>query len=147
MRLKHLALMALPLLLLTACKKPPAEVFPLTGLTSLETVTTETGEPYQIKSEYFVVANPPKDRSALKAFLEQYNQKTLSQDEIDRYAATFRVFLRETDFTPRNYAESNKGYFEHDRIEDHARDTLAQVKWTKGSATAEYTFYSEDELP
>jgi len=57
------------------------------------------------------------------------------------------VFFRETEFTPRDYAESNKGYFEHDRLDSHAKDALVQVKWTKGSRTGEYIFYSEDELP
>ncbi len=139
--------MVLPMVLLSSCKKQPPEVFPLRNLTSIETGTTASGEPYRIKNEYFVIANPPKDRVELKSVIEKYNGKTLSQDEIDQYAATFRVFFRETDFTPRNYAESDKGYFERDRIESHAQDALAQVKWTKGSGDAEYKFYSEEELP
>jgi hypothetical protein len=138
---------ALPMILLSSCKKQQTEVFPLARLTSIETGTTASGESYRIKNEYFVIAHPPKDRSELKSVIEAYNAKTLSQGEIDKYAATFRVFYRETDFTPRDYAGSDKGYFEHDSIESHARDALAQVKWTKGSANAEYTFYSEDELP
>ncbi len=133
--------------LLSSCKKQPTEVFPLRSLTSIETGTTASGEPYRIKNEYFVIANPPKDRSDLKAVIEKYNAKTLPQDEIDKYAATFRLFFRETDFTPRDYAETDKGYFGHDRIESHARDAIVQVKWVKGSVTGEYKFFSEDELP
>lgn len=147
MRLPYLLSIALPMVLLSSCKKQPPEVFPLTRLTSIETGTTASGEAYRIKNEYFVVAHPPKDRSELQTVIETYNAKTLSQDELDKYAATFRVFFRETDSTPRDFAESNKGYFEHDSIESHARDALVQVKWTKGSASAEYKFYSEDELP
>jgi hypothetical protein len=139
--------MVLSMSLLSSCKKQPPEVFPLKGLTSIETDTTAAGEPYRVKTEYFVIANPPEDRAALKSLIERYNVKTLTQEEIDEYSATFRVFYRETGFTPRDYAESDKGYFEHDRIEAHARDALVQVRWTKGSATAEYKFYNEDELP
>ena len=135
------------MLLLSSCKKQSTEVFPLSSLTSIETQTTDSGEPYRIKNEYFVVANPPKDRAELKSVIEQYNEKTLSQDELDKYSAIFRVFFRETEFTPRDYSESNKGYFEHDRIDSHAKDALVQVRWTKGSRTGDYTFYSEDELP
>jgi hypothetical protein len=147
MRLPHLLSIALTMTLVSSCKKHPTEVFPLTRLTSIETGTMASGESYRIKNEYFVIANPPKDRSELKAVIEKYNEKTLSRDELDKYAATFRVFYRETDFTPRDYAGSDKGYFEHDSIDSHARDALAQVKWTKGSENAEYKFYSEDELP
>lgn len=147
MRTKHLPLIALPMLLFCSCKKQPPEVFPLNALTSVETGTTALGEPYQVKNEYFVIANPPKDRLALQALIEEYNRKTLPQAEIDKHSAIFRVFFKETRFTPRDYAESNEGYFERDRIESHARDALARVKWTKGSTSGEYTFYSEDELP
>jgi len=133
--------------LLSSCKKKPAEVFPLRSLTSIETGITASGEPYRIKNEYFVITNPPKDRSDLKAVIEEYNAKTLPQDEIDKYAATFRLFFRETNFTPRDYVEADKGYFGHDQIESHARDAIAQVKWMKGSVTGEYKFFNEDELP
>ena len=139
--------MVLTMLLVPSCKKSPPEVFPLKRLTSVEKGTTAQGDTYEIKTEYFVVANPPREQVALKAVLDTYNAKTLSQAEIDAYAATFRVFFRETKSTPRDYAESNEGYFAHDRIDDHARDTLVRVKWTKGSTDGEYTFYSEDELP
>jgi len=139
--------MVLPMILFSSCKKQPTEVFPLRNLTSLETGTTASGESYRIKNEYFVVANPPGTRSELESVIEKYNKSTLSQDEIDKYSATFRVFFKETEFTPRDYAESDKGYFEHDRIESHAKDAIARVKWTKGSVDGEYKFYSEDELP
>jgi hypothetical protein len=144
---RRLLLVALLMTLLSSCKKPPPEVFPLKGLTSIETGTTASGEAYRIKNEYFVIANPPKDRSELQAVIEQYNAKTLAQDELGAYAATFRTFFRETEFTPRHYAESDKGYFEHDRLDSHARDAIAQVKWTKDGASAEYKFFTEDELP
>jgi hypothetical protein len=147
MRPRFSLFMALSVVLLASCKKQPAEVFPLRSLTSIEAGMTNLGESYRIKREYFVIANPPRDRSELRSIIEQYNENTLSEDEIDEYSAIVRVFFRETNFTPRDYAESNKGYFEHDRIDDHARDAIAQVRWTKGSVTGEYRFYSEDELP
>ncbi len=148
MKSRCLLALALSMVLFSSCKKPPPpEVFPLERLTSTETGTTASGETYRIKNEYFVISNPPKDRSELKALIEQYNVKTLSQDELDAYAATFRTFFRETEFTPRDYAESDQGYFGRDRIDSHARDALAQVRWTKGSASAEYKFYGEEELP
>ena len=137
----------LPWLLLSSCKESPAEVFPLKKLASVETSTTASGEPVHIKNEYFVIAHPPKDRAALRSVIQKYNDKTLPRPELDKYSAVFRVFFRETDYTPRTYAESNDGYFEHDSIDSHARDALVQVKWTRDEAAWEFTFYSDAELP
>ncbi len=134
-------------LLILSCKEPPTEVFPLKSLSFVETGTTSYGKSYTIKREYFVVANAPKENSDLKFVIKQYNSHTLTKEEIEKYSVFIRWFYKETDFTPRNYIESNKGYFNHDRIDFHAKDLLLGVKWTNDGMPEEYLFYSKDELP
>lgn len=56
-------------------------------------------------------------------------------------------FYKETASTPRDYKESSRGYFNHDRIDDHARDILVEVKSYPAEGRREVRFYRPEELP
>lgn len=128
------------------CKAAVPEVFARPALTSVS-AGVYRGEPYSIKTAYFVVANPPQGDSAIRVFAGRYARAVLSADKAREHTTVFLFFYRETAFTPRNYAESSQGYFAHDRIEDHARDLLVVVRWTRGEEDLEFEYYPDEGAP
>lgn len=131
----------------SSCKRPEPEVFPLAALTTIRSGVDVQGEPQSTKKAYFVVANAPSEVSQVRAVVGEYIHAALAGEESDRHATVLRYFYRETAFTPRNYVEANRGYFEHDRIEFHARDLLVVVRSRRGSDELEFVFFPPDQLP
>lgn len=130
------------LLLLSACKEQneQSEIHPLRTQSYTDTSEAYDGEKYSIKYEFFVIAKPPMEQSALKRLVLDYNAATLPESERAQYYAYFRTFYRETEATPRDYKDSKHGYFEHDRLEFHSDDLLLTVKWTEYGKEVEYLF-------
>jgi hypothetical protein len=87
-----------------------------------------SGEPYRIRTEYIVIANPPEDREALQKLVDEYNQNTLSDEELSKWSGYQRWFYKESSSMPRDYKESG-GYFDKDRIDHHGDDLLVIVTW------------------
>ena len=129
------------------CEAGAPEVFPLWDLANDLTGVTPSGIPYKMRREYFVVAHPPDDRDEIRRLIDAYLANRPSIDADESYTVIIRNFYKETADTPRDYKESDDGYFDHDRIEDHAGDILVVVKCFPGEDRRELRFYSPVELP
>jgi len=129
------------------CGADSPEVFPLTALTRVASGVTPTGVEYRTRKEYFVVANPPTDQDDVARLVEDYLAERHMRHDQTSYTAIIWSFYKETDYTPRDYVESDRGYFDKDRIEYHARDILVVVKLFPRSDKREIRFFSPDELP
>jgi hypothetical protein len=125
----------------------PTEFFPLPQF-AIEGGCTDPSRPgvSGFRREPVIVANPPSDTQALKQALEAYNRKTLPENVLLAMCYYTRKFYRETKYTPRNYAEGNHGFLEHDQFEDHDKDMIATVKWKGGHDSAVYEFYEDGNL-
>lgn len=145
-RLLSVIAMAGLLLLTGACTPAEPEVFALPHLTAMTRGTTAAGQRYSISTQHYVIAHAPDDRARITALVARYLDATAPPDELAKHTAVVRLFYRETRFTPRDYAESSNGYFDHDRIEDHARDLLLMVKSLRGKPVRDYHFFAPEEL-
>jgi len=123
----------------SADSPPEIKIFPRPALTTIDAGVYQ-GKSYNVKSEYFVVTNPPRTEPEIRAVIGTYTQSKLAADQQEGYTMTVRFYYRETKSTPRDYVESVKGYFDHDRIEYHADDLLVAVRWRRGSDHLEYHF-------
>lgn len=128
------------------CSPPGIKVFPRPALTTV-TPGSYQGRSYNIKTERLVVANPPRTEQAIREVIGAYIQCGWATDQHEKYTMMVRFFYRETEATPRDYVESVKSYFDHDRIEDHDRDVLVTVTWTPESDDLEYHFPSPSQSP
>jgi len=128
------------------CSPPGIEVFPRPALTTV-TPGSYQGRSYNIKTERLVVANPPRTEQAIREVIGAYIQCEWATDQHEKYTMIVRFFYRETEATPRDYVESVKSYFDHDRIEYHAGDLLVAVRWRRGSDDLEYHFPSPSQSP
>jgi hypothetical protein len=135
------------ILFIHGCQADAPEVFPLSELATDVRGVTPSGVAYKIRREYFVVAHPPSDRGEIRRLVDAYLASQPSIDVDVSYAAIIRNFYRETARTPRDYKEANGGYFDRDRIEDHAEDILVVVKSFPAEGRRDFIFYSPDELP
>lgn len=115
-------------------------IHPLPDLAYISESETFSGDRYSIKNEFFVISGISDDKQNLKQVVNAYNATTLSAAELKKYYAYKRYFYRESEATPRDYTEQNKGYFEHDRIDLHSDDLLVLVLWTAFGDTQEYIF-------
>ena len=115
-------------------------IHPLPDLSYVSESESFSGEKYSIKNEYFVISGISYNKQKLKQAVSTYNAATLSAADLKKHYAHKRFFYRETDATPRNYTEKNKGYFEHDRIDFHSDDLVVLVQWTAFGDTEEYIF-------
>jgi hypothetical protein len=86
------------------------------------------------KVEYFVISNPPNNKSLLKKTIEEYNFQTQSIDTIKRYDTYKRKFYRETECLARNYEEgkpysttSCRVYYERNGLGQQVRDHKSLV--------------------
>ena len=116
------------------------EIFPLKQLSYTDSTVSYAGDNLSINTEYFVIANAPDDKVALREAVESYNKQTLSVEETQKYYAFFRMFYRETDAIGRDYVEKHEGYFSHDRIEHHGDDRILVVKWENYGKNVTYEF-------
>lgn len=123
----------------SADSPPELKIFPRPALTTIDAGVYQ-GKSYNVKLEYFVVTNPPQGEPEIRALIGAYVHSELAADQHQGYTMTDRFFYRETASTPRDYVESVKGYFDHDRIEYHADDLLVAVRWRRGSDDLEFHF-------
>jgi hypothetical protein len=130
---------ALATILCAACSREP-EFFPLAGLEE-KSVSSRDGVAFVAEQDHVVIANPPRDREALRKAVAAFNRRTLTGGALSSVSQYVRNFYRETTDTPRNYKPGNHGYFEHDRIEDHADDLLLFVRFRRGIDAPEYVFF------
>ena len=115
-------------------------------LTSVDEGVTQ-GIRFSVKREYFVVANPPGDPDEIRRFVNAYLDSREQPAADASSTAVFRYFYRETPVTPRDYSESNQGYFHHDRIDDHARDILVVVASYPPDKKREFNFLRPEDIP
>ena len=118
-------------------------IHPLKDLFYASESESFTGEKYSIKNEFFVISGISdviNDRELIRSAVKAYNLETLKQSDLKQYYAYIRSFYRESEYTPRDYKESNRGYFDHDRIEFHSDDLTLIVKWTEFGEIEEYLF-------
>lgn len=132
-------------LVVSACKAPEPKVFPRPALTTV--MVGREGYSYNIRTERFVVANPPRSEPEIRALIDAYIHGESPADRPEKHTMIVRFFYRETEFTPRDYTESIKSYFDHDRIEDHDSDLLVTVTWTRGRDGLDYIFPSSRASP
>lgn len=124
--------------------EPAPSFHPLVDLAYERSGKNYSGESYQVRTEYIVIANPPKERQVLQALVDAYNEKTLSQNELEKWTTYKRWFYRESSNLPRDYKESG-GYFDKDRIEHHGDDMLVIVTW--GAFGKERTYEFSEDMP
>ncbi len=138
------AVMAASLLLLSGCRVGDATAepsfHPLPDLSIVNNTQDYYGKPYSVRSEYIVIANPPKDREKLQALVDAYNEKTLSMEQLSRHYGYVRWFYKESANMPRDYKESHKGYLDNDRIEHHGEDVVLIVTWEEFGKKRSYRF-------
>jgi hypothetical protein len=79
------------------------------------------------KAEYFVIANPPEKRDELLFLTKQHIKSFALNDTIEKYDNYSHFYYKETRFTPRDYKEEVKDYFNHDYIDNHGRDLLITI--------------------
>ena len=121
--------------LFAACSAKPPQFFQLKALTS----DRVSGGSY-VKEETFVVANAPQDRSALKLAVEAFDHGTLTEGDVLGRTRYTRWFFRESRALPRDYRGNAEDWGGND-INDHLDDLLLEVSFSKGLASARYTFY------
>ena len=112
--------------LLVSCSRE-TEIHQLAIDTGAEvTQAAERGIPH-FTMEYFVIANPPKQPDSLLALVDSFNYATLDFADTAARFEHYRLFYKETRFTPRDFTEleKNPGHFEgDDYIERHGTDIL-----------------------
>ena len=124
---------AVLLLVLSGCSNRDStgttSFHPLPDLAFVSTGQDHHGKSYSVRNDFVVITNPPADHKKLQALVDAYNQKTLPEEQLARQLAYIRRFYQESARMPRNYKESDQGYFSSDRVEDHGDDLLLVVKW------------------
>ncbi len=130
---------------LWSCHHKNIEIHLLKDLTYTEShkSNSDSEEVFTLKNEFFVIVNPPKSKKDIKNTVKNYNKKTLSKEELKKYYGYSRIFYKETKNMPRDYNESIKGYFGHDRIGMHGDDVILLVKWSDYGKLEEYLFKNE----
>lgn len=89
----------------------------------IHTFTTVEGE-RRYQDVVFII-NPPSDYSDLLKLAEEYNERTVLKDTIQRNYDTFdRYFFKESSNTPRDFEDDES--FSPDRLFDHKDDLIAQ---------------------
>jgi hypothetical protein len=79
------------------------------------------------KAVYFVIANPPDNRDSLLSLVSEHFKAFAPNDTIEKYYYYNHLYFKETRFTPRDYKEEWKGYFNHDYIDNHYEDLLIVI--------------------
>jgi hypothetical protein len=145
--IKHLKnLLFLCCIIIIGCEHKDPIIFARPELTEIRKDTME-GLRYNTKVQRCIVANAPKTKGEIGVFVNKYLDSYELNAEDKEYEEIHLDFYRETRFTPRDYTESNKGYFDHDRIDYHARDLIVNVVIYPQKGTHELRFFSPDELP
>jgi len=103
-----------------SCGNNKTEIIQLSNLTKIYHFQNE-------KVEYFVVANPPQNSDTLLNLLSSHFQVFAPNDTIEKYYYYSHFYFKETRFTPRDYKEEWKGYFNHDYIDNHYKDLLIRI--------------------
>lgn len=113
---------------------------PLPDLEFVQTAEDYDGNRYDVRNDFVVVANPPAQRDKLKALIDAYNARTLSSKLLAQHFGHIRRFYRESASMPRDYKESDQGYFDKDRWEHHGDDLLVIVKWKEFGKEVSHEF-------
>ncbi len=116
-------ILAIVCFFLASCNKQ-TEIIQLENLTRIHNYVRSA---HKGKLEYFVIANPPEDKDALIDLALEHLQSFAPIDTIGNYYSYFYFYYKETRFTPRNYKEEWKGYFNHDYIDNHTKDLLLEI--------------------
>ncbi len=137
------AVMAASLLLLSGCRvgdDAEPSFHPLPDLSIVDNSPDNNGKLYSVRSEFIVIANPPKGREKLQALVDAYNEKTLPPEQLSRHYGYIRWFYKESAKMPRDYKE-HKSAFDVDRIEHHGEDVVLIVTWKEFGKMRSYEFH------
>ncbi|MDR1348424.1 MAG: hypothetical protein LBJ63_08390 [Prevotellaceae bacterium] len=96
------------------------------------------------KAVYFVIANPPDNRDSLLSLVSKHFKAFAPNDTIEKYYHYHHFYFKETRFTPRDYKEEWKGYFNHDYIDNHYEDLLIDIYIYSKSKI--FTFYKNGKI-
>jgi hypothetical protein len=97
------------------------------------------------KAVYFVIANPPDNRDSLLSLASKHFKAFASNDSIEKYRYYNHFYFKETGFTPRDYKEEWKGYFNHDYIDNHYEDLLIIISIDYKYNSQEIIFYKKGD--
>jgi hypothetical protein len=106
--------------ILCSCGNKETEIIPLKNLIKYY----NDGD---AKIVYFVIANPPDNRDSLLCLTSEHFKAFAPNDTIEKYYDYEHFYFKETRFTPRDYKEEWKGYFNHDYIDNHYNDLLIRI--------------------
>lgn len=83
------------------------------------------------KNEYYVIENPPEKKDQLWEFvwINVLSTWHLSDTIFPQH---FKRFYKRTNYTPVDYVENERDYFNIDRIEHHSEDLLIRIEWRNG---------------
>jgi len=71
-----------------------------------------------------LIKNPPKDSLRLINLINEYNEKSINKDSIEKkYKYFYRAYYRESNKTPKNFIDDQGGFIS-DKLEDHTYDLL-----------------------
>lgn len=128
MRLKLLS--SLCIIIFFSCNRksePPRIVFAEQLLKDVESINEYYDSGFQrTRYEYYIVANPPKNRDSLLKIVKKHNDSLkLLNDSIEKKYDLFnRTYYKESKKTPVDFVEDCGGGFITDCIYDHTEDFL-----------------------
>jgi len=137
MKVKFVILVTLYLFALSCNRK--TEIIELTSLSSYY-------NDGNTKVVYFVISNPPEKKDSLLSLVSKHFQSFAPNDTISKYYRYNHEYYKETRFTPRNYKEEWKGYFNHDYIDNHTKDLLIEIRIKPEYNRQTISFYKKGDI-
>jgi len=98
------------------------------------------------KVVYFVISNPPENKDSLLNLVSKHFQSFAPSDTIEKYFYYNHRYYKETRFTPRDYKEEWKDYFDHDYIDNHYKDLLIRIRIQPEYNIQEIIFYKKGNI-
>jgi hypothetical protein len=99
----------------------------------------------EAKMAFFVISNPPRNKDSLLCLIDKHFQSFAINDTIEKYYYYIHSYYKETWFTPRDYKEEWKGYFNHDYIWDHIKDKLIGITIEPKFNRQKFVFYKKGD--
>jgi hypothetical protein len=115
-----------------SCNRPKPTIYPLEQLTDTVDVRKYGKVLFDYKkNEYYVIEAPPKPKGQLWEVVwnDVLSTWRLSDTIFPQH---FKRFYKKTSYTPVDYVENERDYFNIDRIEHHSEDLLMRIEWRNG---------------
>ncbi|MCP4326280.1 MAG: hypothetical protein GY787_31480 [Alteromonadales bacterium] len=119
--------------------KRVTQIYQLDDLTKQGVTENGYGEEFSLLHEYFVVYNPSEDEDSLIEFINEFNRKSISSNDLLISDLRIRNFYRKTGSLTKDYKEFPRGWPEPDETIELQSDALILiVKWADNGKSIEY---------